>query len=51
MTLAKHKRIQLIWVSGHTGIAGTQTADLLANQGLRHHPYDLNLLVVSMVEL
>jgi ribonuclease HI len=31
--LAKHSRIQLVWVPGHTGIDGNATADQLATQG------------------
>jgi hypothetical protein len=31
--LAKHNRIQLVWVPGHTGIDWNEIADQLARQG------------------
>jgi ribonuclease HI len=33
MQLAEHNRVQLIWVPGHEGIDGNETADQLAKTG------------------
>jgi ribonuclease HI len=32
--LARHSRVQLIWVPGHEGIVGNETADHLARRDL-----------------
>jgi ribonuclease HI len=34
--LARHNRVQLIWVAGHKGIVGKETADQLAKTGSEH---------------
>jgi ribonuclease HI len=44
MQLAKLNRVQLIWVPGHEGIAGNETADLLGKQ-------DLNILNIRSQDL
>jgi ribonuclease HI len=31
--VARHKRVQLIWMPGHEGIVGNETADQLARMG------------------
>jgi hypothetical protein len=36
MELARHNRIQLIWVPGHEGIVGNETVDQLAKTGSEH---------------
>jgi ribonuclease HI len=36
MELANHNRVQLVWVPGHEGIAGNETADHLAKIGYEH---------------
>jgi ribonuclease HI len=38
MQLARHNRVQLIWVSGHEDIVGNETADQLAKT-LSEHPF------------
>jgi hypothetical protein len=34
--LNKHNRVQLIWVPGHEGVVGNETADQLARTGSEH---------------
>jgi ribonuclease HI len=36
MQLARHNRVQLIWVPGHEGIVWNETADQLAKTGSEH---------------
>jgi hypothetical protein len=36
MQLARHNRVQLIWVPGNKGIVGNETADQLARTGSEH---------------
>jgi hypothetical protein len=49
MILAEHNNVQLLWVPGHKGTEGNESADQLAKIGSLH-PYDLNLPVVSLKE-
>jgi hypothetical protein len=39
--LARHNRVELIWLPGHEGISGNLTADLLGRTGSEHseHPF------------
>jgi hypothetical protein len=36
MQLARHNRVQLIWVPGHEGIVGNEKVDQLARTGSEH---------------
>jgi hypothetical protein len=43
--------VQLLWVPGHNGIEGNETADELAKRARCTHLKDLNPPVVSLKEL
>jgi hypothetical protein len=36
LTLAEHNNVQLLWMPGHKGIEGNETANQLAKRGLLH---------------
>jgi ribonuclease HI len=44
MQLAKHNKVQLIWVPGYESMAGNETADQMANWDLNLYSKDLNQL-------
>jgi hypothetical protein len=49
--LARHNRVQLIWVPGHEGIVGNETADNWQGEDLNIRSQDLNQLAASQLEL
>jgi ribonuclease HI len=49
--LAEHNRIELVWVLGHLGIDGSETADQLASQVSAIPLPDLNLPLAYLQRL